>query len=138
MQIKQEGWKRVDMWPDVDWKRVGQRVKAARHAKGLTQAQLGAMVGCSNNHISHVEVGQTKLSLSLLLRLAVVLEKSCDYFLMDTPYLRREALIEEELAEKLDRCMGPTLLAVSRILDLLLELQSFGHEAGDWNGNWRV
>lgn len=126
------------MWPGIDWRKVGQRVKKARLAKGLTQAQLGAIVGCSNNHISHVEVGQTKLSLTLLLRLAQALEQSCDYFLMDTPYLKRETFIDDELAEKLRRCSPATLLTVSGILDLLLEQQANAPTEEEWDSDWRA
>lgn len=68
------------MQPEVDYIKIGQRIKAARQEKGYSQADLGALVGCSNNHMSHVEVGQTKVSLAMLLKLAFVLEKNFDYF----------------------------------------------------------
>lgn len=123
------------MWPGIDWRKVGQRVKNARLAKGLTQAQLGAIVGCSNNHISHVEVGQTKLSLTMLLRLAQALDQSCDYFLMDTPYLRRETFIDGELAEKLRKCSPATLLTINGIVDLLLAQQALQPKE-EWNEDW--
>ena len=48
--------------PTVDFTKIGQRIKAARLEKGLNQSELGELVGCSNNHMSHVEVGQTKVS----------------------------------------------------------------------------
>ena len=76
------------MQPEVDYIKIGQRIKAARQEKGYSQADLGALVGCSNNHMSHVEVGQTKVSLAMLLKLAFVLEKNFDYFLLDTPYAK--------------------------------------------------
>ena len=47
------------MQPEVDYIKIGQRIKAARQEKGYSQADLGALVGCSNNHMSHVEVGQS-------------------------------------------------------------------------------
>ena len=55
------------MQPEIDYIKIGQRIKAARQEKGYSQADLGALVGCSNNHMSHVEVGQTKVSLAMLL-----------------------------------------------------------------------
>ena len=64
------------MQPELNYVKIGQRVKTARIEKGLTQADLGAMVGCSNNHLSHIEVGQTKVSLSMLLKLSSPLEKN--------------------------------------------------------------
>lgn len=71
------------MQPEIDYVKIGRRIKAARLEKGYSQADLGALVGCSNNHMSHVEVGQTKVSLAMLLKLSTVLEKDFDFFLLD-------------------------------------------------------
>ena len=92
------------MQPEIDYVKIGQRIKAARQEKGYSQADLGALVGCSNNHMSHVEVGQTKVSLAMLLKLALVLDKHFDYFLLDTPYAKRDAIIDAEIADKLKQC----------------------------------
>ena len=93
------------MQSDIDYDKIGQRIKAARLEKKYSQADLGGSVGCSNNHISHIEVGQTKVSLPLLLKLASVLEKELDYFLLDTPYARRDSIIDNEIAMKLKKCV---------------------------------
>lgn len=112
------------MQPELDYEKVGQRIKAARMEKNLNQADLGALVGCSNNHISHVEIGQTKVSLPLLLKIATSLDKDFDYFLLDTPYTSRERLIDTELAEKLNQCNTTTLITISKIIDALIEQQN--------------
>ena len=78
------------MQPEIDYVKIGQRIKSARLEKGYSQADLGALVGCSNNHMSHVEVGQTKVSLAMLLKLSLVLDKQFDYFLLDTPYAKSD------------------------------------------------
>lgn len=111
------------MQPEVDYKRVGLRIRQARQQAGMTQAELGEAVDCSNNHISHIESGQTKVSLTLLLRLSYALDTSLDFFLLDTPYARRDALLAGALQKKLARCDKPTLVAASRMLDVLLEQQ---------------
>ena len=49
----------IETQPEIDYVKIGQRIRAARLEKGYSQADLGALVGCSNNHMSHVEVGQT-------------------------------------------------------------------------------
>lgn len=113
----------IGLQPEVDYIKIGQRIKAARMEKGLNQADLGVLVGCSNNHISHVEIGQTKVSLSLLLRIATALDKDFDYFLLDTPYVRRDSIINTELADKIKRCNATTLITLSRIIDALIEQQ---------------
>lgn len=111
------------MHPEIDYIKIGRRIKAARIEKGLNQSDLGALVGCSNNHMSHVEVGQTKVSLAMLLKLARVLDKDFDYFLLDTPYVKKERIIDSEIIDKLKQCSPTTLITVNRILDALLEQQ---------------
>ena len=114
----------IEMQPDIDYMKIGQRIKAARLEKGYSQADLGALVGCSNNHMSHVEVGQTKVSLTMLLKLAFVLEKDFDFFLLDTPYAKCDSIINAEIADKLKQCNATTLITISKIIDALIEQQN--------------
>ena len=111
------------MQPEINYTMVGQRIRTARLQKKLSQAELGSLVGCSNNHISHIETAQTKVSLSMLTKLALALDQDLDYFLLDTQYAKRDRLIDEEIAEKLSRCNTSTLLTVNQMLDLLLKQQ---------------
>ena len=114
----------IEMQPEIDYVKIGQRIKAARQSKGYSQADLGALVGCSNNHMSHVEVGQTKVSLAMLLKLSFVLDKDFEYFLLDTPYAKRDSIINGELAVKLKQCNSTTLITLSKIIDAMLEHQN--------------
>lgn len=98
-------------------------MKQARIDKGYTQAELGEIIGCSNNHMSHIETCQTKVSLSLLLKLAYALDMDLNFFLLDTPYLEKESIIDSEIADKLSLCSPSTLLSVNKIIDILLEQQ---------------
>lgn len=111
------------MTPEIDYPRIGKRIRTARIEKGLSQAELGAMVGCSNNHMSHIEVGQTKVSLPMLLKISLALEKDINYFLLDTPYASKDCIINSDIAGKLDRCDADTLITISRIIDVLLDTQ---------------
>lgn len=113
----------IAVQPEIDFVRVGQRIKIARQEKGLNQAELGRLVGCSNNHMSHVEIGQTKVSLSMLLKISSALEKDLNYFLMDTPFVQRDCIIDTEISHKLDQCTPATLVAISKMIDILLEQQ---------------
>ena len=58
----------IETQPEIDYVKIGQRIRAARLEKGYSQADLGALVGCSNNPMSHVEVRQTKVSSAMLLK----------------------------------------------------------------------
>lgn len=108
---------------DVDFSKIGHRIKTARIEKGLNQGELGELVGCSNNHISHIEVGQTKVSLAMLIKLSIVLEKDFDFFLLDTPYVRQERLMDLEIINKLKQCNPTTMISINRIIDILLDQQ---------------
>lgn len=114
----------IGVRPEVDYLRIGQRIKSARLDQGLNQAELGKLVGCSNNHMSHIEIGQTKVSLSMLLRISYVLKKDLNYFLLDTPYAQRESIVNGEIAMKLEKCNAITLISVSKMIDILLEQQN--------------
>ena len=59
----------------------------------------------------------------MLLKLASILDKTFDYFLLDTPYAKRESIINSEISIKLEQCSSATLITVSKILDALLEQQ---------------
>lgn len=112
------------MQPEIDYTKIGQRIKSARLEKGLNQSDLGELVGCSNNHISHIEIGQTKVSLPLLLKISAILDRNFDYFLLDTPYSNRDSLINTELSQKLNQCNTTTLITISKIIDALIEQQN--------------
>ena len=73
--------------------------------------------------MSHVEVGQTKVSLAMLLKLAFVLEKNFDYFLLDTPYAKCDSIIDDEIAAKLKKCNVTTLITVGKLIDVLIDQQ---------------
>lgn len=109
---------------EVDYVKIGMRIKKLRTEKGLTQAELSDMAGCSNNYLSHVETAQSKVSLSVLLQIATALDVSLDYFLLDTAFTRPDTIIETEISAKLRRCKPATLVAVNHIIDALLEQEA--------------
>lgn len=117
---------------EIDYVKVGQQIKQARMEHKLSQAELGEKIGCSNNHMSHVEIGQTKPSLPMMLKLSLVLNKSLDYFFLDTPFTQNEIIINTELTDKLQKCDTATLQTISKIIDMLIEhnqiyIQNFNH-----------
>lgn len=113
------------MFPnEVDYVKVGARIRRLRTEKGLTQATLSEMAGCSNNYLSHVETAQSKVSLSVLLRIATALDTSLDYFFLDTGFARPDTIIETEISKKLRRCQPATLVAINHIIDAIMEQEA--------------
>ena len=64
---------------------VGNKIRAARKELGMSQTDLGKVLGCSHVAISKMERGITKISISDVERLATALGYTLDYFVSDTP-----------------------------------------------------
>lgn len=77
---------------------IGQRIRRYRRAKGLSQEELAEKVGISTTHMSHIETGNTKLSLGVLVLLATALEVRTDDLLFDLPHADCAAASAEILA----------------------------------------
>ena len=53
---------------------IAKKLQAARKAKGLTQAELGAKMGLPQSHISQIEAGRIDIRASSLLEMARLLD----------------------------------------------------------------
>ena len=71
------------MQQEINYKKLGLKIKEIRISKGLTQDTLAEMVSCNTSHISNVENNHTKVSLNVLLAIANALNTSIDYLLSD-------------------------------------------------------
>lgn len=79
----------------MDYKLLGQRIRAARLAAGLSQEQLAEMVGLTSQHISHTEVASTKISLPALVKIANALHTSVDRLLSDSIHDSKSYLMDD-------------------------------------------
>lgn len=104
----------------LDYAKIGKRIQKVRKQKKLTQADLAAICDCTSNHLSAIENGVNKPSLELMMRISCSLDKSIDYFLMDSPYAYPKYKIDNEISEKLNLCTSQMLCIVNDILDSLL------------------
>lgn len=87
----------------MNYYEIGQRIRKYRKAHHLSQEELAEKVGISVTHMSHIETGNTKLSLPVLVELAVVLEVRTDDMLFnDTPISKN--IFMDEIAEILENC----------------------------------
>jgi transcriptional regulator with XRE-family HTH domain len=99
---------------DLDYYEIGQRVRKHRKACDLSQEQLAQAVGISTTHMSHIETGNTKLSLHVLVSLASALSVSADALLHDAPRTDKSA-VSQEAQTLLDTC---TVEELRVILDI--------------------
>jgi transcriptional regulator with XRE-family HTH domain len=63
------------------YKGIGERLRLARKAKGLTQGQLGEMIGLGYTSIANMERGEQRIMLHVLLDIAKALDVRADWFL---------------------------------------------------------
>ncbi|MBQ9774062.1 MAG: helix-turn-helix transcriptional regulator [Clostridia bacterium] len=98
----------------MDYYKIGQRIRKYRKAKGFSQEVLAEKVDISVTHLSHIETGNTKLSLSVLVDLANALEVQTDDLLSDAPSGRAKSL--NELAEILDTCSTQQVRIITDIV----------------------
>lgn len=67
----------------MDTKAIGQRIKKAREATGITQDELAKVIGCSTKHIGALERGIKTPSLDMFVTIANTLGASADLLLQD-------------------------------------------------------
>ena len=89
----------------MDYALLGQRIRAARLAAGLSQERLAEMVGLTSQHISHTEVASTKISLPSLVKIANALQVSIDKLLSDNVYDSKPHLLDD-FQKLLEDCTG--------------------------------
>ena len=69
----------------MDYYKIGQRIRTLRKAKDISQEQLAEMISISTTHMSHIETGNTKLSLPVFVSIAEALDVQTDSLLHDEP-----------------------------------------------------
>src|ERR1700749_1687245 len=71
---------------------TGERIKQARLARGISQADLAVSVGVSNSYLSHIEAGRRPFSEPIRLRIAAALGMDARQLEEGVPADRKEEL----------------------------------------------
>jgi transcriptional regulator with XRE-family HTH domain len=115
------------MGEGVEWTDVGERMRLARLAAGLTQEELGAKAGLDRTMIVKIESGSRRIDAMELIRLSSALQVPVDFLLRSTPLVlshRASALAEDadtEVAKesgRLDLALVAWLHDVQQIVEL--------------------
>lgn len=109
----------------IDFEMVGQRIRKMRKLRKITQSELAAACGCTNNHLSAIENGINKPSIELMIKISLNLNASMDYFFMDSEYAYPKYLIDSQIAQKLEKCNTQALQVINSIIDSMLEYPGF-------------
>ena len=87
----------------MDYYKIGQNIRKIRKAHGLSQEELAEKVNISTTHMSHIETGNTKLSLPVFIAIATALEVRTDD-LLDNSTTATTSTSLDEIATVLDHC----------------------------------
>ena len=103
---------------EIDYIKIGERIKAARHDKGYTQENLSAITGISQPHIGHIESGKTKVGLPTLLKIANALDTTLDALVYDSTTIAISTY-DKDFKDEIDDCSDDQkqrLLEVVRLI----------------------
>lgn len=99
---------------NLDYYKIGQRIRKYRKALNLSQDVLAETVCISTTHLSHIETGNTKLSLSVFVDIATALSVQTDQLLFDKP--SDKSTITNDIIDLLASCSTQELLILKDIL----------------------
>lgn len=68
----------------INYVKLGEKIKSARKKRGYTQEKLSEICDISTGFLGHIERGTRKLSLDTLFCIAMALNVSLDYLLIDS------------------------------------------------------
>lgn len=102
----------------MDYYAIGQRIRKNRKAHQLSQEALAEKIGISTTHMSHIETGNTKLSLPVFVDIANALEVRADDLLHDANEPSRGAATDSIL-RLLDTCTTQQLKIIDDMLRAL-------------------
>ena len=82
----------------MDYYKIGQQIRKIRKAHGLSQEELAEKVNISTTHMSHIETGNTKLSLPVFVDIAAALEVRTDDLLDNSTAVTSSGSLDETSA----------------------------------------
>jgi transcriptional regulator with XRE-family HTH domain len=103
---------------NIDYKKLGLRIKEVRLSKNLTQENIADYVGCNISHISNIENNHTKVSLNILLAIANALNTSIDYLLSEQ-YDNSSLALDNEILRALKDCDDEKKLKILKIISII-------------------
>lgn len=86
----------------LNYNDIGSRIKSERLGQNMSQSLLAEKAGLSITHTSHIETGNTKVSLPTLIKIANVLNVSVDELLCDSVIKSKDVFENEIIREAKD------------------------------------
>ncbi|MBQ8583384.1 MAG: helix-turn-helix transcriptional regulator [Clostridia bacterium] len=94
----------------MNYFKIGEKIRKYRKSKSMSQEELAEKIGISVTHMSHIETGNTKLSLPVFVKLASALEVQTDDLLYEVQ--KSKAAPEGALYELASECTKEELQVI--------------------------
>lgn len=78
-----EGARVIAMRDDLNYKEIGKRIQKFRNKRGLTQDELGELIGSNQKYVSRLEIGNPKPYFSTIVAISRALQISVDSLIAD-------------------------------------------------------
>lgn len=82
---------------ELNYLEIGRNIRIHRIRRGMKQKELAELIHVSDQHISHIENGHTKLSLSSLVAIANALQIDCNTLLGATLTEAKKTILHQKL-----------------------------------------
>lgn len=105
---------------ELDYKAIGQRIKITRIKAGLTQEKLSELIDLSNSHMSNIETGTARVSLTSIVLIANALNVTVDDLLCDS-LTKARPQFEQDIKTLLDTCDDLDIRIVKDLLFSIIE-----------------
>ena len=106
------------MLQEIDYAKLGLKIKEQRINNGLTQDKLAELVNCNTSHISNIENNHTKISLNVLLAIANSLDTSIDY-LLSNQYKNSSLALNNEILRAISDFSAEKKEKLLKIIEIL-------------------
>ena len=104
---------------ELDYKAIGKRIKIARINADMTQEHLSDLVELSPSHMSNIETGTAKVSLTTMVRIANALSVTVDDLLCDN-LVHAKVQFEQDIQQLLDGCSELEIRLVKDLIESTL------------------
>ena len=106
---------------DLDFTTIGKKIKARRRTMGFTQEHLANLLDVNPSHISNIERGRANPSLTILIKIANILECSVDCFISSeyTYDADKTDKFDEVVMEQLSRYDSEKKIKLLKVMEII-------------------
>ena len=118
LQSVNKYFERSDCMKDLDFEKIGRKIRETRNSKGLTQEYVANIAEVNTSHISNIETNRVKVSLPTLVYICRALGVTVDYILAEE-YIEPSSALDENILKELQSCDMETKEKILQIIQIL-------------------